>query len=68
VKKMETKRIVKPWLWAIANPDGTPYMSEDCVCQDREPLDDQVQELNANAGLNLKNGYRVIALYRRADR
>lgn len=58
----------KPFLWAIVNPDGSLWVAESCVCEDREPLNDQVRDLNADAGLTVEKGYRVIALYRRVSR
>ena len=56
----------KPWLWAIAGPDGLPYWSCDCVCEDREPLDEIVEQLNDDlqeSGSDRR--YSVVALYRR---
>ena len=59
----------KPFLYAIAEPDGSPYMSEDCVCQDREPLDEQVDCLNDELASNGADGrYKVVALYRRKSK
>jgi hypothetical protein len=57
--------VSKPFLYAIMEPDGTPYMSEDCVCQDRIPLDDQVICLNGDLeDAGAKGRYKVVALYR----
>ncbi len=54
----------KPFLWVIVEPNGTPWMSESCVCQDREPLIDDVRELNADREIG-QGRYTVVALYRR---
>lgn len=50
-------------LYAILQPDGELFMSEDCVCQDREPLDSNCSDMNHDAGLTQTNGYRVVPLY-----
>ncbi len=57
--------MAKPFFYAIVTPDGEPYMSENCVCQDRAPLEDEVEELNIEEGLTKETGYRIVALYRR---
>jgi hypothetical protein len=56
----------KPFMYAVAGPDGRPWFSEDCVCEDREPLENElIPYLNGDAK---PPKYRVVALYAREPR
>lgn len=37
---------MKFWSYGIVQADGTAWMDERCVCEDRGPLDDIVRDLN----------------------
>ncbi len=53
----------RPFMYAIVGPDGRPWFSEDCVCEDREPLENElIPYLN---GDEKPPKYRVVALYTR---
>ena len=46
--------------YGIINKDGNPWWDENCVCADREPLDEVVENLNDNPDINAP--YRVVEL------
>lgn len=58
--------------YGIVDKDGNPYWAEDCVCEDRAPMDDVVNDLNEYNGVSLEHGkripYRVVRLYRVAKK
>lgn len=57
--------------FGIVDKDGNPYWAEDCVCEDREPLDDMVRDLNwyrGSAEHDDRIPYRVVRLYRVAKK
>jgi len=60
-KAAAEKIVQKPYGWGIVDKDGAPYWSEYCVCEDREPMDDEVKNLNDSDGKNCP--YRVVKLY-----
>ena len=57
----------KPWLYAIAEPDGSPHMTESCVCQDRGYIAEQVSAMNDELDPGDPK-FKVVALYRRKSK
>lgn len=45
--------------YGIVDKNGYPWWEESCVCQDREPMDDQVYNLNDDSD---GGPYRVVKL------
>lgn len=64
-------QIKSPTLYAIVSHDGLPYMSENCVAQHPDMLQDELQALNedlVNDGVNPDLHYRIVPLYTEAQR
>lgn len=61
----KAKRQLVPFLWAVVDLDGTPHMSESCVCQDPEPLRDDARAMNDDLPPEETRRYKVVPLYRR---
>ena len=60
MRKYDKRRHVK-YGYGIINFRGEAWWDDSCVCEDREPLDDIVRELNENHGEGTP--YRVVTLY-----
>lgn len=58
--------------YGIVDKDGNPWWAEDCVCEDRDPMDDIVGDLNyfgkTSAQHEDRIPYRVVRLYRVAKK
>lgn len=61
--------IIKPeahYGYGIVDKDGNPYWDESCVCQDPEPMEDMVLDINTSSQPGLfhedKIPYRVVRL------
>jgi hypothetical protein len=50
--------------YGIVDKDGKPWCSEACVCQDREPMDEQVDTLNDSSvyEADTRAPYKVVRL------
>ena len=55
IKKQWRKQFT-PICYGILQPDGTLYMSESCICEDEQPLRDEVLEC-------APEGSRIVRLY-----
>ena len=49
--------------YGIVNKDGQAWWEEACVCQDREPMDDTVDNLNDDSEGDAGCPYRVVELF-----
>jgi len=50
-----------PYGYGIVDKDGAPYWDDACVCEDRDPIEEIVEELN-DAMDDPRMPYRVVRL------
>lgn len=63
---MTRKLTNKFYGYGIVGKSGAPWWNESCVCEDRDPLDEQVESLNDPMYAdddNTDHPYRVVKLF-----